>query len=174
MEPPEELERLGYRARERSQPGLVDSPNRARGTEGVAIGEQRVVAEREERAVQGREDAELVVRPLDGGQRVAQRDDLFALVIRAPAYEDVGNMARLERPHVFTGDVVPSVHEATREETDVTRDDGDGLVRTLAFRDRPATLMKKPVDEGSDGIGKRRVDSVAGDLSVIRVRTRDR
>ena len=64
------------------------------------IREQRVVGEREERAAQRRVDRELVVGPLDRGERVAHRLHLLALVKRSAADEHVRDAPRLERAHV--------------------------------------------------------------------------
>ena len=71
-----------------------------------AAREQRVVGEREERTAQRREHRELVVGPLDRGERVAQRDHLLALVERAAADQHVRDAARLERAHVGPRHVV--------------------------------------------------------------------
>ena len=59
--------------------------------------EQLLVADREERAAQRREHRQLVVRPLDRGERGADGLDLFALVERLAADEHVRDAARLER-----------------------------------------------------------------------------
>ena len=42
--------------------------------------EERLIAQREEGSAQRREDLELVIRPFDRGDRVAQRDDLLAIM----------------------------------------------------------------------------------------------
>ena len=63
--------------------------------------EQMLVVDREERALQRREHRQLVVRPLDGGQRRADRLDLFASVKRLAADEQMRNAARLDRVDVW-------------------------------------------------------------------------
>ena len=66
----------------------------------MAIGEQRLVVDREQRAAQRREHRQLVVGPLDRRQRGANRLDLLAVVKRLAADEQVRHAARLERVDV--------------------------------------------------------------------------
>ena len=73
--------------------------------------EERVVADREERAAQGRVDAELVVGPFDGRERVANREHLFALVKRSTADQHVRDVAHFERAHVRPRDVLSELLE---------------------------------------------------------------
>ena len=63
----------------------------------VVVLEQLLVANREQRAAQRREDRELIVRPFDRHQRRAQRFDLLAIVERLAANEQMLDAARLER-----------------------------------------------------------------------------
>ena len=58
----------------------------------IAILEQQVVGEREESAAQRGIDRQLVVGPLDGAERHAQRVDLLALVEAAAADEQVRHL----------------------------------------------------------------------------------
>ncbi len=62
--------------------------------------EQRFVADREERSSQRPEHRQLIVRPLEGGERRAHRLDLLALVERLAADEQMRDAARFERLHV--------------------------------------------------------------------------
>ena len=62
--------------------------------------EQVLVVDREERSLQRREHRQLVVGPLDRGQRRANRLDFFAVVKRLAADEQVRNAARLDRVDV--------------------------------------------------------------------------
>ena len=64
-------------------------PLRRRQTESMRPFEQRLVADGEERPAQRREHRQLVVRPLDRGQRRADRLDFLALVKRLAADEHV-------------------------------------------------------------------------------------
>src|SRR5581483_11258740 len=87
VEPAEHVERAGDRAlgrAERSELVVAETPERVEPLHAIAEREQRVVPEREQRPAQRREDAELVVGPLDRGERVPDREDLLALVERAP------------------------------------------------------------------------------------------
>ena len=68
--------------------------------------EQRLVADREQRPAQRREHRQLVVRPLDRGERGADRLDLLAIVKRAAADQHVRDAARLERLDVRPRHVV--------------------------------------------------------------------
>ena len=93
--------------------------------EAVGPVEQVLVCDREERAAQRREHRQLVVRPLDRGERRADRFDLFALVERASADEHVRDAARLERLDVGPGDIGLPADEAAEEQADVLGRDGD-------------------------------------------------
>ena len=62
--------------------------------------QQLLVADREQRAAQRREHRQLIVRPLDRGQRRAERFDFLAIVEGLAADEHVTHAAGLERPHV--------------------------------------------------------------------------
>ena len=76
-----------------------------RAAEAVGPVEQVLVRDREERSTQRREHRQLVVRPLDRGERRADRLDLFTLVKGASADQHVRDAARLERL-----DVRPASH----------------------------------------------------------------
>ena len=116
--------------------------------EALAKREQRAVAEREERTAQRREDGELVLRPLDRRERVAQRLDLFAPVERAAADQHVRQVARLERAHVGVRHVGLERAEAPEEQADVARRDRHARrrrARSRSSRSRaPATRRTPP------------------------------
>ena len=81
--------------------------------------EQLLVPNRKERSTQRRKHRQLIVRPLDRGERGAQGLDLFALVERAPADQDVRDAARLERLDVGARDVGLPADEAPEQQADV-------------------------------------------------------
>ena len=62
-----------------------------RPAEGGGPLQQLLVADRKERSAQRREDRQLIVGPLDGSKRGANRLDLFTLVKRAAADETCGS-----------------------------------------------------------------------------------
>ena len=66
----------------------------------VPVLEQRLLADREERAPQRGIHVQRIVGPLDGRKRRAERLDLLAIVEGASADEQVRDVARLERIHV--------------------------------------------------------------------------
>ena len=53
-------------------------------------GKERLVAEREERPVQGGKDSQFVIGPFDRGEGIVESDNLLAIVEGAPTYENVG------------------------------------------------------------------------------------
>src|SRR5436189_153060 len=65
--------------------------------EPMPVLEQQLVVDREQRAFERREDRELVVGPLDRGERRANGFDFFAAVKRLAADEQVRHAARFER-----------------------------------------------------------------------------
>ena len=121
--------------------------NGCRRADALAVREQRLVAEREERAAQRAVDRELVVRPLDRGERGAQALDLLALVERLAADQHVRDAARLERLDVRLRDVGAALREAPEQQAHVPRRDGQILARPLALRHAPAALLDEPVHE---------------------------
>ena len=141
----------------------------------VAPGQQRTVVEREERAAQRGEHRQLVVGPLDGSERVAERLDLLALVERAAADQHVGQVARLERAHVRPRDVVAQRSEAAEQQADVR---GSPRERCRPGRSRSVTFQ--PLDRTSQStnaghrVGQRLLDLPVDDLAVVAVRLRHR
>src|SRR5262249_48147172 len=133
--------------------------------------EQRFVAEGQEGAAQCGKYLELVVRPLNRSDGVAQRHDLFAIVERTAADQDVGYAPRLKRAHVWPRNVGADIAEAAEENGDVPRPDWD---RAALLFDRPAALVDQPVDEGANGAWQGFVDARIDDLAEIAIRLRGR
>ena len=75
-------------------------PKRMEMPELMAIFEQLLIADREQRSPQRRKHRQLIVWPLDGGERGAQRLDFAAIVKRPAADEQMRDAARFERAHV--------------------------------------------------------------------------
>ena len=92
---------------------------------GILELEQRVVEHREEAAAQHGEDAELIVRPLDGAQGGAQRAHFFAAVERFRAHQQVRDAARFQAAHIFLRQVGAEIGEAAEENADVLRAHAD-------------------------------------------------
>ncbi len=158
---------------QRAQGEALGGARGGRGRRGVAIGEERVVRQREEGAPQRRVQAELVVGPLDGGERVPHGLHLLAVVEGAASDEHVRDAPRLERAHVAAGEVVPEALEALEEQADVARVDADGL-GGVPLGDLPPAVVDEPVDEGADRVGQRELDRDVGDLAPFAVRARHR
>ena len=139
VEPAQELQRVGDLGARRIKCCAVDRSHRVQVSDrerAVAIDllpkrEQRLVAEREERAAQRGEDLELVIGPLDRRDGVAQRDDLFAIMERTAADEDVGYAPRFERADVGPRDVGTEIPEAAEENGDMPRPDRHGAAPAL-------------------------------------------
>ena len=94
--------------------------------EPMAILKQLLIADRKQRAPQRRKHRQLIVRPLDGRERGAQRLDFRAIVKRPAAYQQMGNAARLERLDVQAASCpVPEADESAEQQADVTRLDRD-------------------------------------------------
>ena len=91
----------------------------------VAEFQQRVVEHGAQAAAQHGKDAQLVVGPLDGAQRGAQRPDLFAPVERFRPDQQVRDAARLQRAHILLRQVGAEIREAAEENADVLRLDAD-------------------------------------------------
>ena len=75
---------------------LLRNPERVERAEPMPELEQLLVVDREERALERREHRQLVVGPLDGGERRAHRLDFFAAVKRLAADEQVRDAARFD------------------------------------------------------------------------------
>ncbi len=134
VEVAQDLQRRADR-RERFGQIVLRPPERMDMLVAMPVLEQRFVPDREQRALERGEDGELVVGPLDGGQRGAHRLDLLALVERATADEKMTDSPRLERLHVRPGDVAgEEAVEASEQEADVSGGHRDVLPRGLAAR----------------------------------------
>ena len=146
----------------------------------LAVLEQRFVADREQRSSQRPEHRQLIVRPLEGGERRAHRLDLLALVERLAADEQMRDAARFERLHVRPRDVLLPVAgsavdprvEAPEQQADVSGIDREPRPGPLAIGDRPAARPDQPFDERPDGVGQRLRNRRLGDLPAIAERTR--
>ena len=104
----------------------------ARRVEALLPLEQLLVADRKQRPAQRREHRQLIVRPLDRGQRGADGFDFFAIVEGLAADEHVADAARLERADVRLRDVLAEADEAPEQDADVLRGDGGPDRRTGA------------------------------------------
>ena len=106
--------------------------------------EQVLVVDREQRSLQRREHRQLVVRPLDRGERGADRFDFFAAVKRLAADQQMRNAARLDRVDVGAGDVLAEADEAAEQHRDVPRLQRHAALGAvgLLLRHRPAALRR--------------------------------
>ena len=120
--------------------------------------EQVLVVDREERSLQRGEDRQLVVRPLDRGQRGAHGLDFFAAVEGLAAHEEMRNAARLDRIDIAARDVFAEADEPAEQNRDVPRLDRHAALGAIghALGDLPAVLLvDHPGDERADCIGQR-------------------
>ncbi len=139
----ERLADLGERGRQVGR----QATERVQGREAGTKGEQRRVAEREQRPAQRGEDGEIVLGSLDGRERVADRLDLLALVERAAADQHVWEVACFEGADVVARHVATEGPETPEEETDVARVERHPGARLTAFADGPAAVTHQPLDE---------------------------
>src|SRR5262245_27986831 len=108
VKPAQDIERVGdLRARGikccaiyGSRRVQVSDRDRAVAIDPLAESEQRLVAQCEEWAAQRGKYLELVVRPLDRGDGVAQRHHLFAIMERPAADQDVRHAPPPPPPHL--------------------------------------------------------------------------
>ena len=148
------------RLRDRLQPlgQILRHAIRVKRSRDRVVLEQLFFADREQRTMQRGIDRQLVLGPLDRGQRGANRIDLLALVEGLAADQQVRNAARLERLDVLARDVLAEVQEAPEQQADVTGDDAPPCsaplapwhLGTLAPRraDRPGAVRRQqPADE---------------------------
>ena len=146
--------RLG-RVASRSRTAGPRNAKRMEAAEALLPLQQLLVADREQRAPQRREHRQLVVRPLDRGQRRADRLDLLAIVERLAADQHVMHAARLERADVGLRHVLAEAEEAPEQDADVARldfDAGSSPARPLTFQPLSLTSqsMNAPTASGSD------------------------
>src|SRR5262245_26750373 len=123
-----------------------------------AVLEQRLVAHREQWPAQGAIDGQLVIRPLDGGERGAQTLDLLPLMERLAADQHVRDAPRLERLDIRLGDVGAPLRDAAKEQADVARRHRDLLPWPVALRHAPAAVLDEPPDERGHRVRQRGVD----------------
>ena len=149
--------------------------------EAVPVGEERFVVDGEQRTAERREYGELVIGPLDRGQRRPQNAHFFAIVERTAADQQMPDAARFVRVDVGTRHVGAPTVEPPEQHGDVARLDRDTLRRGSlrrrpgpAFRHRPPAFPHHPVDERADRIGKGCLDGPPGHAAPVSVRTRDR
>src|SRR5712692_5449776 len=102
--------------------------------------QQRIIAQREQRAAQHGEYRELVVRPFDGLSGVAQRENLLASVERVASDEHVGDSTRLERPDIGARQVAAPGAHSLEQKTEVASLERNRPRRIVPLRDRPAAL----------------------------------
>src|SRR5215472_4098623 len=88
----------------RGQP-FFKLPKRMQAAASLPKPEQQSIGKAEQWSAQSSIDAQLVVRPLDCSQCIANRFDFLPLVERTAAHQHVRNMTRFERAHVRTSDV---------------------------------------------------------------------
>jgi hypothetical protein len=100
--------------------------------------QKRFVTKREKRPSESSEDAEFVLRPFYGRQRVPQCDDFLAIVEGSTTHQNVWQATSLQRPDIFAGDVLSKITELTKKERHMARADGR---ENPVFSYRPATLM---------------------------------
>src|SRR6266545_2742081 len=132
----------------------------------VMVFEQLLVADAEERSTQRGKHGELIVGPLDGHQRGAQRLDLVAVVERLPADEQVLDATRFERLDVRAGDVLAVADKAPEQDADVARLQRNAEPRLPPFGHRPAALMDEPVDVRTHRVWQRALYLSRGHESV--------
>ena len=182
VEPAQQLQRVGDLGARGIKCCAVDGSHRIQVPDrerAVAIDllpkrEQRLVAQREERAAQRRKDLELVIGPLDRRERVAQRDDLFAIMERTPTDQDVGYAPRLERADVRPRDVGAEIPEAAEEKAICRGRIGTGLRSSSTVQPLSLTSQstKAPTASGNDS-SMRAVDDLAEVAIRLRHRQRD-
>ena len=140
---------------------LLRHPERMEGAEPMPELEQVRVVDGEERPLERRKHRQLVVGPLDRGQRGADGLDFLAAVERLAADQQVRDAARFDRVDVGARDVFAEADEPPEEHGDVPRLDRHASLGAVgaALGDRPAVRrIDQPVDERADRVGQRRLD----------------
>src|SRR6185295_6923467 len=84
--------------------------------EAMAVLQQMLVVDREERSFQRREDGELVIGPFDRRERRANGFDLLAAVERLAANQQMRHPAGLERIDVLARHVFAEAHEPAEQD----------------------------------------------------------
>ena len=175
MKTTEQVERVNNRRKPAlvtlaSARDVVWHPKRMQPAHVMAICEQCLVVDREQRASERREQRELIVGPFDGGERRANGRHFLALVKGSSPDEQMANPACLQRVDVRSRDIGAKGVESTKQQADVPRLDRHAsdlaAIVCPAFRDRPSALTNEPLDERADRIGKRAINGGAGNTPV--------
>ena len=145
-------------------PEFARDPERVKAAEPVPVFEQVLVVDGKERTLQRRKHGQLVVGPLDRGERRTNRFDFLAVVKRLSTDEQMRNAARLQRRDVRTRRVFRVAREAAEQHRNVPRLDRDPFLAAVGapFRNLPATVVNQPADEGANSVGQRSLDGPAG------------
>jgi hypothetical protein len=114
----------------------------------MPINEKRLVAEREERSSERRENLQFVVGPLDRRHGVAERDDLLSVMEGPPTDEDVRYATSFQRTDIGPRHIGSEILETAEKKSYVPRLDRDGAA---LFFDGPAALVEQSIYESADG-----------------------
>src|SRR5262249_42515711 len=110
-------------------PELLRDAKRMKSAEPVPEFEQQLVVNGEQRSFQRRKHRQLVVRPLDRGERRADGLDFFATVKGLAADEEVRNPARLDCVRVSPRDIFAEADESSEENGDIPRQKAPAVFR---------------------------------------------
>ncbi len=148
----------------RSAPEWLREPERVHDAEALLPLEQLLVADREQRPPQRREHRQLIVRPLDRGERCPDGLDLFAVVKGLASDEHMAHAAGLECADVRLRDVFAEADESAEQQADVF---GGHANRTpaAALCDHPAALGDQPVHEGRGRVRQRSFNLFCRDIA---------
>jgi hypothetical protein len=117
--------------------------------------EQVLVAQAEERPPESREHRQLVVGPLDRGERHPHRFDLLALMEASSSHENVGDVERRERRRKL-GDRRPKLtNRRNRRQTSEGATGREPPPRELT-RHPSEGFLEKPADPGGHRLGLER------------------
>ena len=127
----------------------------------LPVQEQRLVRNREQRALQRREDVQLIVRPLDRRQSRPQRLHLFPAMKRFRPRQQMRHSARLQRPHHLPREIDLAVVSLSEQNRDI------------AFAVSPFALVAEhPCDECRNRLRQRLRQSLLRQPCLIRLRNR--
>ncbi len=85
----------------------------------VLVDQQHFIRDCEQRAFQRGEDAQLVVRPLDGGERGPQSFHFLAVVERFRPRQQVIDVARLQCPRVLASEILAALGAPAEQDRDI-------------------------------------------------------
>jgi len=134
---------------------LLRDAVRMQSSDAIPVLEQQLVGHGEERAADRSEHRQLVVWPLDGGERGAHRLDLLACVEALAADEQVRHPARLERADVVARDVAPPAVEAPEQDADMAGGDRDAIAGGVGPADRRRGFGGRPELRAKAVVGPR-------------------